>query len=92
MGEKSFAAWALSNLQVAQEQAERRATAKQMFELGQKAYGRGMYGRSIEFLEAALTAWLVYIRPSSLLGGEVIYPDPWLVYVYVFEVCVCILV
>ena len=61
-----------SNLQVAQEQAERRATAKQMFELGQKAYGRGMYGRSIEFLEAALTI----IRPSSLLGGEVIYPDP----------------
>jgi len=71
---------------VAQEQAERRATATQMFELGQKAYGRGMYGRSIEFLEAALTI----IRPSSLLGGEVItYPDPWL-YVYVFEVCLCV--
>jgi hypothetical protein len=53
--------------QVAKEQAERRETAKQMFDLGQKAYGRGMYGRSIEFLEAALTI----IRPSSLLGGEV---------------------
>jgi hypothetical protein len=52
---------------VAKEQAERRETAKQMFDLGQKAYGRGMYGRSIEFLEAALTI----IRPSSLLGGEV---------------------
>lgn len=55
-------------LQVAKEQAERRETAKQMFELGQKAYGKGMYGRSIEFLEAALTI----IRPSSLLGGEVV--------------------
>ncbi|PUZ69584.1 hypothetical protein GQ55_2G121600 [Panicum hallii var. hallii] len=60
---------------VAQEQAERRATAKQMFELGQKAYGRGMYGRSIEFLEAALTI----IRPSSLLGGEI---QIWLAMAY----------
>ncbi|VAI36136.1 unnamed protein product [Triticum turgidum subsp. durum] len=51
---------------VAKEQAERRATGKQMFDLGQRAYGKGMYGRSIEFLEAALTI----IRPSSLLGGE----------------------
>ncbi|EMS50663.1 hypothetical protein TRIUR3_03209 [Triticum urartu] len=50
---------------VAKEQAERRATGKQMFDLGQRAYGKGMYGRSIEFLEAALTI----IRPSSLLGG-----------------------
>jgi hypothetical protein len=48
--------------QVAKEQA-----ANQMFDLGQKAYGRGMYGRSIEFLETALTI----IRPSSLLGSEV---------------------
>jgi hypothetical protein len=55
-------------LQVAKEQAERRATAKQMFDMGQRAYGKGMYGRSIEFLEAALTI----IRPSSLLGGEVV--------------------
>ena len=55
-------------LQVAKEQAERRATAKQMFDLGQKAYGKGMYGRSIEFLEAAITI----ISPSSLLGGEVV--------------------
>lgn len=53
---------------MAKEQAERRETAKQMFELGQRAYGKGMYGRSIEFLEGALTI----IRPSSLLGGEVI--------------------
>ncbi|XP_062199468.1 uncharacterized protein LOC133901935 isoform X2 [Phragmites australis] len=60
---------------VAKEQAERRATAKQMFELGQKAYGRGLYGRSIEFLEAALTI----IRPSSLLGGEI---QIWLAMAY----------
>ncbi|TVU10539.1 hypothetical protein EJB05_44079, partial [Eragrostis curvula] len=60
---------------VAKEQAERRETAKQMFDLGQKAYGRGMYGRSIEFLEAALTI----IRPSSLLGGEI---QIWLAMAY----------
>lgn len=53
---------------MAKEQAERRATGKQMFDLGQRAYGKGMYGRSVEFLEAALTI----IRPSSLLGGEVV--------------------
>jgi hypothetical protein len=53
--------------QVAKEQAERRATAQLMFDLGQKAYGRGMYGRSIEFLEGALTI----IPRSTLFGGEV---------------------
>ncbi|KAG8057779.1 hypothetical protein GUJ93_ZPchr0002g25381 [Zizania palustris] len=60
---------------VAKEQAERRATAKQMFDLGQRAYGRGMYGRSVEFLEGALTS----IRPSSLLGGEI---QIWLAMAY----------
>ncbi|OAY84475.1 hypothetical protein ACMD2_03871 [Ananas comosus] len=60
---------------VAREQAERRATAKLMFELGQKAYGKGMYARAIEFLEAALT-----IIPSpSLLGGEI---QIWLAMAY----------
>lgn len=54
-------------IQVAQEQAERRATAQLMFELGQKAYGKGTYGRAIEFLEAALT---IIPRPT-LFGGEV---------------------
>jgi len=54
-------------LQVAKEQAERRKTAQLMFELGQKAYGRGMYGRAIEFFEAALTI----IPRLTLLGGEV---------------------
>lgn len=52
---------------MAKEQAEQRATAKLMFELGQKAYGRGMYGRAIEFLEGALT---IIPRPT-LFGGEV---------------------
>lgn len=53
--------------QVAKEQAERRATAQLMFDLGQKAYGKGMYGRAIEFLEGALT---IIPRPT-LFGGEV---------------------
>ncbi|GKV14577.1 hypothetical protein SLEP1_g25431 [Rubroshorea leprosula] len=59
----------------AQEQAERRATAKLMFELGQKAYGKGMYRRSIEFLEGALT---IIPRPS-LFGGEI---QIWLAMAY----------
>lgn len=54
-------------MQLAKEQAERRETATLMFELGQKAYGRGMYGRAIEFLEAALT---IIPRPT-VFGGEV---------------------
>ncbi|XP_072999169.1 uncharacterized protein [Typha latifolia] len=60
---------------VAKEQAERRATAKLMFELGQKAYGKGMYARSIEFLEASLT---IIPRPT-LLGGEI---QIWLAMAY----------
>ncbi|CAL1360092.1 unnamed protein product [Linum trigynum] len=60
---------------VAQEQAERRQTAQLMFELGQKAYGRGMYGRAIEFLEAALTI----IPRLTLFGGEI---QIWLAMAY----------
>ncbi|KAK4261368.1 hypothetical protein QN277_004375 [Acacia crassicarpa] len=60
---------------VAKEQAERRATAQLMFELGQKAYGKGMYGRSIEFLEGALTI----IPRSTLFGGEI---QIWLAMAY----------
>ncbi|XP_042496362.1 uncharacterized protein LOC122075408 [Macadamia integrifolia] len=60
---------------VAKEQAERRATAKLMFELGQKAYGKGMYGRAIEFLEGALT---IIPRPT-LFGGEI---QIWLAMAY----------
>lgn len=53
--------------QVAKEQAERRATAQLMYDLGKKAYGRGTYGRAVEFLEGALTI----IPRSTLFGGEV---------------------
>ncbi|XVF43923.1 hypothetical protein PTKIN_Ptkin02bG0080200 [Pterospermum kingtungense] len=60
---------------VAKEQAERRETAQLMFELGQKAYGKGMYGRAIEFLEAALT---IIPRPT-LFGGEI---QIWLAMAY----------
>lgn len=52
---------------MAKEQAERRETAQLMFDLGQKAYGKGMYGRAVEFLEGALT---IIPRPT-LFGGEV---------------------
>ncbi|XP_041013149.1 uncharacterized protein LOC121256421 [Juglans microcarpa x Juglans regia] len=60
---------------VAKEQAEQRATAQLMFELGQKAYGKGMYGRAIEFLEGALT---IIPRPT-LFGGEI---QIWLAMAY----------
>ncbi|XVE92353.1 hypothetical protein REPUB_Repub01dG0089700 [Reevesia pubescens] len=60
---------------VAKEQAERRATAQLMFEVGQKAYGKGMYGRAIEFLEGALTI----IPRSTLFGGEI---QIWLAMAY----------
>ncbi|KAL7241086.1 hypothetical protein ACSBR2_006665 [Camellia fascicularis] len=60
---------------VAKEQAERRKMAQLMFELGQRAYGKGMYGRAIEFLEGALT-----IIPSpTLYGGEI---QIWLAMAY----------
>lgn len=51
----------------AREQAERRATANLMYEMGQKAYGKGMYRRSVEYFEGALT---IIPRPT-LLGGEI---------------------
>ncbi|KAE9614462.1 hypothetical protein Lal_00012283 [Lupinus albus] len=60
---------------VAKEQAERRETAQLMFDLGQKAYGKGSYGRAIEFLEAALTI----IPRSTLFGGEI---QIWLAMAY----------
>lgn len=60
---------------VAKEQAERRKMAQLMFDLGQRAYGKGMYGRSIEFLEGALT---IIPRPT-LFGGEI---QIWLAMAY----------
>ncbi|KAJ4965008.1 hypothetical protein NE237_016857 [Protea cynaroides] len=59
----------------AKENAEKRATAKLMFELGQKAYGKGMYSRAIEFLEGALTI----IPGRTLFGGEI---QIWLAMAY----------
>ncbi|KAL2547035.1 Tetratricopeptide repeat (TPR)-like superfamily protein [Forsythia ovata] len=60
---------------VAKEQAEQRKTAQLMFELGQRAYGKGMYGRAIEFLEGALT---IIPRPT-FFGGEI---QIWLAMAY----------
>ncbi|XP_078432740.1 tetratricopeptide repeat (TPR)-like superfamily protein isoform X2 [Wolffia australiana] len=60
---------------LAKEQAERRETGKLMFDLGQKAYGRGMYSKAVEFLEGALTI----IPRSTLLGGEI---QIWLAMAY----------
>lgn len=60
---------------VAKEQAERRATAQLMYDLGKKAYGRGTYGRAVEFLEGALTI----IPRSTLFGGEI---QIWLAMAY----------
>ncbi|KAI3730874.1 hypothetical protein L1987_62053 [Smallanthus sonchifolius] len=60
---------------VAKEQAERRKMAQLMFDLGQRAYGKGMYGRSIEYLEGALTI----IPRSTLFGGEI---QIWLAMAY----------
>ncbi|XP_073131207.1 uncharacterized protein [Henckelia pumila] len=60
---------------VAKEQAERRQTAQLMFQLGQKAYEKGMYGRAIEFLEGALTI----IPRSTMFGGEI---QIWLAMAY----------
>ncbi|KAG0501734.1 hypothetical protein HPP92_001806 [Vanilla planifolia] len=52
---------------LAKDLAERRETGKIMFELGQKAYGKGKYLNAVEFLEAALT---IIPRPT-LFGGEI---------------------
>ncbi|XP_076943442.1 uncharacterized protein LOC143613679 [Bidens hawaiensis] len=60
---------------VAKEQAERRKMAQLMFDMGQRAYGKGMYGRSIEYLEGALT---IIPRPT-LFGGEI---QIWLAMAY----------
>ncbi|XP_024157353.1 uncharacterized protein LOC112165149 isoform X2 [Rosa chinensis] len=46
-----------------------------MFDLGQKAYGKRMYGRAFEFLERALT---IIPRPT-LFGGEI---QIWLAMAY----------
>ncbi|KAH7835926.1 hypothetical protein Vadar_031159 [Vaccinium darrowii] len=60
---------------LAKEQAEQRKMAQLMFQLGQKAYEKGTYGRSIEYLEGALT---IIDRPT-LFGGEI---QIWLAMAY----------
>lgn len=73
---------------MAKEQAERRKSAELMFNLGQRAYGRGMYGRAIEFLEGALTI----IPGPTLFGGEVgliSQKKQSLLDIMVFVTCIC---
>eukprot|EP00252_Welwitschia_mirabilis_P007837 TRINITY_DN19557_c0_g1_i1.p1 TRINITY_DN19557_c0_g1~~TRINITY_DN19557_c0_g1_i1.p1 ORF type:complete len:321 (+),score=62.05 TRINITY_DN19557_c0_g1_i1:145-1107(+) len=59
----------------AKEQAERRKTAGIMFLSGQRAYGKGMYRKSVELLENALQN----VSESSLFGGEI---QIWLAMAY----------
>jgi uncharacterized protein HemY len=54
-------------MQRAKEQAKQKKEAEIMFQMGQRAYGRGVYDKSVEILEAALTK----ISRASNLGGEV---------------------
>ncbi|EFJ32316.1 hypothetical protein SELMODRAFT_439621 [Selaginella moellendorffii] len=59
----------------AKEQAQQRKQAAVMFDLGQRAYGKGSYGKAVEFLEAALTN----VPKASNLGGEI---QIWLAMAY----------
>ncbi|CAM6102825.1 unnamed protein product [Calypogeia fissa] len=59
----------------AKQQAEQRKQAEVMFSMGQRAYGRGVYDKSVELLEAALTN----VPGSSHLGGDI---QIWLAMAY----------
>ncbi|KAG6557380.1 hypothetical protein Mapa_001310 [Marchantia paleacea] len=59
----------------AREQAEQRKTAEKMYQLGQTAYARGMYDKSVELFEAALTN----VQGTTNLGGEI---QIWLAMAY----------
>ncbi|KAJ7553226.1 hypothetical protein O6H91_06G089000 [Diphasiastrum complanatum] len=59
----------------AKEQAEQRKQAETMFQMGQRAYGRGVYDKSVTLFEAALTN----VPDSSNLGGEI---QLWLAMAY----------
>lgn len=59
----------------AKEQAKKRKAADVMFQLGQQAYGKGMYSKSVELLEGALTN----VSKLSLFGGEI---QLWLAMAY----------
>lgn len=49
------------------EEARIKKEAELLFQMSQRAYGRGIYDKSVEMLEAALTL----VPGSSNLGGEV---------------------
>lgn len=49
------------------EEARIKKEAEMLFQMSQRAYGRGVYDKSVEMLEAALTK----VAGSSNLGGEV---------------------
>lgn len=53
--------------QQAIEEARIKKEAEILFQMSQRAYGRGVYDKSVEMLEAALTK----VPGSSNLGGEV---------------------
>lgn len=57
--------------QQAMEEARLRKEAEILFQMSQRAYGRGVYDKSVEMLEAALTN----VPGSSNLGGEVRFSD-----------------
>ncbi|KAL3692551.1 hypothetical protein R1sor_006202 [Riccia sorocarpa] len=59
----------------AREQAEKRKTAEKMYQLGQTAYARGMYDKSVELFENAL----INVQSSTNLGGEI---QIWLAMAY----------
>lgn len=59
----------------AKEQAKKRKQAEVMFQMGQRAYGKGMYGKAVELLEGALTN----VSKVSLVGGEI---QLWLAMAY----------
>lgn len=49
------------------EQVERRKRVEALFQYGQRAYGSGVYNKSVEIFQAALEE----VDKGSLLGGEV---------------------
>lgn len=49
------------------EEVKAKNEAKILFQMGQQAYGRGVYDKSVEMLEAALTK----VSRASNVGGEV---------------------
>ncbi|GLJ36571.1 hypothetical protein SUGI_0735070 [Cryptomeria japonica] len=59
----------------AKELAEKRKKAEVMFQMGQRAYGKGKYNKAVELLEGALSN----VPEVSLVGGEI---QLWLAMAY----------